>query len=91
MTVLHPSDDDTSPRADLRRAMRRVERERTAGILVAFGLALVLVLRDGHTFTTGSEALLIGVLVLLAFLYVQVCGLRLDAYSRELRSLPPRF
>ena len=90
MSALSPSDDDTSPRADLRRAIRSVERERAGGLFCAFALAAALVFRDGHTFPTGPEALLVGVLVLLAFLYVQVCGLRIDAYKRDLGNLPSR-
>jgi hypothetical protein len=50
-----------------------------------------MVLRDGHTFTSVSEVFQIGVLVLLAFIYVQVCGFRIDGYKRELSAMPPRF
>jgi hypothetical protein len=91
MSALNPSDNDTSPRADLRRAIRRVERERVAGIFLFLGLAVGGALLQGVDFTTGAEMLLVAAVVALSFVFSALCGLRIDAYSRELRSLPPRF
>lgn len=86
---VHP-DDDMSPRAHLQRAIRGVQRERFAGIGLAVVVALGSALREGLTFTTGPEALLLAILVALLFLYAQVCALRIDRLRERMLDLPPK-
>lgn len=90
MIALSP-DDDTSPQADLRRAIRIVERERLGGIGLAAILVLVGLVREGHTYTAAAEYLLAAILAVLCFAHAQLCGLRIDAFKRELRGLPTRY
>lgn len=82
-----PSDDDLSPRAHLQRAIRGVERERFAGIVLALVAVSGSAWREGLSFATGPKALLLAILIALLFLYAQVCALRIDRLRERLLAL----
>lgn len=82
-----PEDAGVTARAQIERAIRGVEREQLAGIALGLGIVGAAAWREGHSFSTGPEALLGGILAVLLVLYAQVCAFRIDRLRRELRAL----
>ncbi|TNC74153.1 hypothetical protein [Rubellimicrobium roseum] len=86
-----PAEDDTSPRADLLRAIRMVEKEQTGVTWSGLGCAGLAIWRYEESLgTTGALLVMMGVIALIS-IHNQVSALRIDGFKRELRSLPPKW
>ena len=83
--IRDPDPDDTSPQADLLRAVRTVEKGRASLIWAALLAGMFLAWYFEDTLPPAQMAMGAFVIAVLLAIHGELCALRIDAYRRELR------